>query len=97
MPRQSFTGSRPDYERRREIVALGAQGLALRAIGRRLNVRRQSVHQVLARCHGRNSPVGVQGRKCGMQISLRSALTRNNRRSCVWGAWAGLPKLTGFK
>jgi DNA-binding XRE family transcriptional regulator len=92
MPRHSFTGRRPDHERRREIFALGAQGLTRRAIGRRLNVSRQSVHQVLARCHDRTSPVGVQGPKCGTEITRRSALTHNDLQILYLACLGRLPE-----
>jgi DNA-binding XRE family transcriptional regulator len=91
MPRQSFTGSRPDYERRREMIALRAQGLTFSAIGRRLNVSRQSVHQVVARCKESSSGVGPHCRECGTEITQRPGLAPNTRRVLCRVCLAGRP------
>jgi transcriptional regulator len=43
------SGRRPDYERRRQMAALRAQGATLEEIGRRLGVTRQAVSDMLRR------------------------------------------------
>jgi Mn-dependent DtxR family transcriptional regulator len=57
------SGRKPDYERRRQMVRLRAQGATLEEIGRRLGVTRQAVSDMLRRlaAQGPGSPT----KKCG--------------------------------
>jgi biotin operon repressor len=43
------SGRKPDYERRRLMVRLRAQGATLEEIGRRLGITRQAVSDMLRR------------------------------------------------
>jgi DNA invertase Pin-like site-specific DNA recombinase len=57
------SGRRPDYERRRQIARLRAQGATLEEIGRRLGVTRQAVYDMLRRLRAadaRKEPVSCR-------------------------------------
>jgi DNA-binding XRE family transcriptional regulator len=94
MPRQSFTGRNPDHERRQEIITLRAQGYSLAAIGRRLHLSRQSIHEVLTRCAKLTVHLGAHCQACGVEITRRPELTSNNRLVLCLACLAQLPETT---
>jgi transcriptional regulator len=57
------SGRKPDFERRRQMLRLRAQGATLEEIGRCLGVTRQAVSDMLRRLRAEGAE--GQTRKCG--------------------------------
>jgi hypothetical protein len=83
MHRQSFTGSRPDHERRQEMVALRAQDFSLAAISRCLHCSSQSVHILLSRSRKFTAPWARTAKRAGLRFPRLELKPSNHRMFCL--------------